>query len=278
MNATPTTAASDAEDDIERILERRAKLERRAACRKGCEPKAARPMMSATNEERTTTPNDSRLEIAQNQLEGEEDAGDRGVERRRDAAGGAAGDEDAQPRLGHARQLAEGRAERRADLHDRALAADRSARADAERRGERLDDGNLRTDAASALGDGEHHLRNAVPARLAGEEVDRAARRAARRRRARAPRTRSRARGSSRYGGMAGSAVVAVAGEYLGEAENQISKRDRARTRARPDGERERDHARRSRAQPVAKRTRRVPMHRTQSRSSFLPRVSRKER
>ena len=52
------------------------------------------------------------VEVAQDQLQREEHAGDRRVERRRDPAGGAARDEQPQPRLGHPHELTEHRPER----------------------------------------------------------------------------------------------------------------------------------------------------------------------
>ena len=72
-------------------------------------------------------------EVGQDQFHGEEHAGQRGVERCRDPAGGAAGDQHPHPRLGDSHYPADARAEGGADLHDRPLAADGSAAADAQR-------------------------------------------------------------------------------------------------------------------------------------------------
>ena len=74
--------------------------------------------------------------------------------------------------LAHPHQLPERGGERRADLDDRPLAADRPAAADAQRRRQRLDDRHRRADPPAVLGDREHHLGDAVPARLAREALD----------------------------------------------------------------------------------------------------------
>ena len=111
-------------------------------------------------------------EVLKDQLEREEDTGDRRVERRRDAGGRTAGDEQSQSILGDVQHLADRGAERRADLDDRALATHRAAGADADRRGERLDDGHLRTDLPAPLGHGEHDLGNAVAPSFRRKELD----------------------------------------------------------------------------------------------------------
>ena len=110
-------------------------------------------------------------EAAQDQFHREEWAGERGVEGRRDAGGRTAGDQ--QPHSFGVQAQDAGRASnrRRTDLHDRALTPDRTAAADAQRRRQRLDQADLRGDPAAAMADGEHHLRHAVTARLAGEPM-----------------------------------------------------------------------------------------------------------
>ena len=114
----------------------------------------------------------ARLEVAQDQLEGEEDAGDRRVEGGGDPARRAAGDQQPDLCPAEACQLPERRAHRGADLDDRPLAPDRAAGADAERRGERLDDRDPAADPALVAVDGEHHLGDAVTAGLRREAVD----------------------------------------------------------------------------------------------------------
>ena len=58
------------------------------------------------------------------------------------------------------------------DLHDRAFASHRPPGADGDGRGDRFDRADLGPDPAAVLGDGQHHLGNAVAAGLAGVTVD----------------------------------------------------------------------------------------------------------
>ena len=111
-------------------------------------------------------------EFAQDDLESEEQAGDRRVEGRGDASGRTARHDDPHAAFAHPHELAERRGERRADLHDRAFASDRAAGSDADRRRERLDHRDRRPDAPAVLGHGEHHLGNAMAASLARAALD----------------------------------------------------------------------------------------------------------
>ena len=111
-------------------------------------------------------------ELAQDQLQPEEHAGDRRVERRRDPAARAAGDQDPQPVLRHPHDLAQARCQRGADLHDRPLTPDRPAGTDAQRRSDRFDRADLRPDPATVVGDRNHHLGHTVPAGLTRVTVD----------------------------------------------------------------------------------------------------------
>ena len=111
-------------------------------------------------------------ELAQDDLEPEEQPGDRRVESRGDPARGAARDDDPQPVLRHPHELAERRRQRRSDLDDRAFASHRPTSADADRRGERLDDRHLWADPPAVLGDREHHLRHPVTTGLPREALD----------------------------------------------------------------------------------------------------------
>src|SRR5581483_4651638 len=167
-----------------------------------------------------------------------------------DPARSAARDENSQPRLRYPRQLAERRAERRPDLHDRPLTTDRTTRPDTQRRCERLDHRHLRTDASAALGNGQHHLRHAVPARLTREEEDQ--------RPVEQP-THDR-RGDDEpepepvevaVRRSTGSAVIEVAAERVGEGENQVAKDDGTRPGAAADRKREHHEAARRPAQPL---------------------------
>ena len=86
-------------------------------------------------------------ELPQDQLDPEEHAGDRSVERGGNAAGRAARDQDAHPVFRHPDPLAEAGRERGADLHDRSFPAHRPAGADAQRGGNGLDRADLRPDS-----------------------------------------------------------------------------------------------------------------------------------
>ena len=71
-----------------------------------------------------------RAEFAEDDLHGEQRAGDGRVERGGDAGGGPAADQRAQAARGHAHGLADARPDGRADLDDGTFAAGRSAAAD----------------------------------------------------------------------------------------------------------------------------------------------------
>jgi hypothetical protein len=122
-------------------------------------------------------------------------------------------------------------------MHDRPFPADR---ADAQRRRQRLDRGHLRPDAPVELGDGEHHLRHAMTARL---------RREARHQRPIEQTAHDRGehhepdpeRGHVRVRDVSGRAVVLVPGEDLRESLDQIAEADRAQARTDADGDRQRD-------------------------------------
>ena len=129
-------------------------------------------MMSATSEESTTTPKESGSKSRRISSSAKKTPA---IGALKVAEMPPAAPQATRSRIrdsGSRSDLAQGRAERRADLHDRPFAADRAARADAEGRGQRLDDGHLRPDPAAALGDGQHHLRHAMPARFTREEID----------------------------------------------------------------------------------------------------------
>ena len=111
-------------------------------------------------------------ELAKDDLEPEEEPGDRGVERRGDPARCPAGHDDAQPGLRHPHPLAQRRGGGRPDLDDRALAPHRPADTDADGRGEGLDDAHLGADPPTVLRDGEHDLGHPVTTCLTGEALD----------------------------------------------------------------------------------------------------------
>ncbi len=191
------------------------------------------------------------LEVAQDQLEGEEDAGDRSVEGGADAARRAAGDEQAQVLSGEAAEPAGGRADRRADLDDRALAPDRAAGADAEGRGQGLDDRDPAADAALVAMDGEHHLGHAVPTGLGREAGDQRAveqapdhgddqdHEGAEQRQVRVAEVPERA-------------GIFVPAEQLGEADDQVAEGDRAEAGTGAGEEREGNQQTRFAAKPLA--------------------------
>ena len=105
-------------------------------------------------------------ELAQDDLHAEEHAGDRRVERGGDAARGAAGDHDPQPVLRQLDPLADAGGQRGADLHDRPLAAHRAAEPMHSAEARDLTTADLPADPAAVVGDRDHHLGHAVPARF----------------------------------------------------------------------------------------------------------------
>jgi hypothetical protein len=111
-------------------------------------------------------------EIAEEDLEHEEDARDGRVEDRRDAGGGAAAHERADMLARDVQHAAEHRAGGRPDLDDRPLGAGRSPAADRRDGGEDLDDADARADLAVALDDRLEDLGHPVPLGLAGESPD----------------------------------------------------------------------------------------------------------
>ena len=116
------------------------------------------------------------------------------------------------------------------------LPTHRAAAADAQRRGQGLDRGHLGGDAAAPARDGEHHLGDAVSARLAGEEVHQRPVEQARHD-GRADDEPAAQPGQCRVRGMAGGGVVRVPGQHQGEGLDQPAEDDGASAGARPHGE-----------------------------------------
>ena len=166
-------------------------------------------------------------EVLKDQLQREEDAGDRRVERRRDAGGRPAGDEQSQPTFGDMQHLADGGAERRPDLDNRPLAAHRATGADTYRRGERLDNGNLRTDLPAPLGHRKHDLRNAVAPCFRRKELDQRTVDEAAENRGEDDEIDAQP-GQVGIDRMSGRAVVVVTGEQQREPANEVTKDHRA--------------------------------------------------
>jgi hypothetical protein len=109
-------------------------------------------------------------EFAEDDLDGEERAGDGGVEGGGDAGGGAAADEGAQAAAGHAHGLADARTDGGADLDDGAFAAGGAAAADGDGGGDGLRDGDAAADLAAVEGDGLDDFGDAVALGLGDEE------------------------------------------------------------------------------------------------------------
>ena len=110
----------------------------------------------------------TRLEFEQQQLDGENHAGNWRAEGRGHARRRSAGQQHFALGRGHVQQLADQRTDRAAGLDDGAFGAERSAGADGDRRRDRLQNRDLGLDAAAVDQHGFHGFGNAVAANLVG--------------------------------------------------------------------------------------------------------------
>ena len=173
-------------------------------------------------------PERPRLEVAQDQLEREEHAGDRRVERRRDPARRAARDE--QPQLRLATRAAAARVTDPSAEPICTIGPSRPTEPPEPMHSAEASD--LTTGTCGRIRppmpvDREHHLGHAVTARLGREARDQ--------RPVDQPADHGREHhepdpqpGHEGVGRVAGGAVVAMPGEQVGEAEDHVAKRDRA--------------------------------------------------
>ena len=104
----------------------------------------------------------TRAELEQEQLDRQDHAGDRRVERRGHARAGSASQQHLALGGRGGNDLADDRAERAAGLNDRPFGAERAARTDGDGRRKRLQNGDFRLDAAARDEHRFHRFRNAV--------------------------------------------------------------------------------------------------------------------
>ena len=110
----------------------------------------------------------ARLPFEEQQLDAQQDRGDRRRKRRGHAGRGARDEQRLALGAREMKELRDERAERAAGHDDRPLGAERASRADRDRRGERLQHGQLRFHSAAVDQDRFDRLGNAVAADALG--------------------------------------------------------------------------------------------------------------